>query len=86
MMEAVSNDRAAVEPFRLVDRTFHSRLILGTGKYRDPETMSAAFEASGTEMITVALRRVDLDRLGKDSLTDQIDPEKYLLLPNTAGA
>jgi thiazole synthase len=85
MTEAVSNNRAAVEPFRLGDRTFHSRLILGTGKYRDPETMSAAFEASGTEMITVALRRVDLDRLGKDSLIDQIDPEKYLLLPNTAG-
>ena len=77
----------ASEPqsLRLGDRSFDSRLILGTGKYTDSETMLAAFEASGTEMITVALRRVDLDQLGKDSLIDQIDQDKYLLLPNTAG-
>lgn len=73
------------ESLQLGDRSFDSRLILGTGKYTDSETMLAAFEASGTEMITVALRRVDLDQLGKDSLIDQIDQDKYLLLPNTAG-
>jgi thiazole synthase len=73
------------QSLRLGDRTFDSRLILGTGKYTDSETMLAAFEASGTEMITVALRRVNLEELGKGSLIDQIDQDKYLLLPNTAG-
>ncbi len=76
--------RSSVEPLELAGRTFRSRLILGTGKYTDAETMQAAFEASGTEMVTVALRRVNLDELGKGSLIDQIDQEKYLLLPNTA--
>ena len=74
-----------VEPLEIAGRTFHSRLILGTGKYADAEVMQRAFEVSGTEMITVALRRVNLDELGKTSLIDQIDLEKYLLLPNTAG-
>jgi thiazole synthase len=77
--------RLTVEPLTIAGRTFHSRLILGTGKYRDAETMLAALEASGTEMVTVALRRVPIDEIGKGSLIDQIDPAKYLLLPNTAG-
>jgi thiazole synthase len=85
MTEAEGSTHTTVEPLQLGDRTFRSRLILGTGKYSDAATMTAAFEASGTEMITVALRRVDLDRLGNDSLIDQIDQDKYLLLPNTAG-
>jgi thiazole synthase len=75
----------ATEPLRLGGRSFGSRLILGTGKYADAATMLAALEASGTEMVTVALRRVNLDQLGKGSLIDQIDPRRYLLLPNTAG-
>ncbi len=74
-----------VEPLELGGRTFESRLILGTGKYADAEIMKRAFEASGAEIITVALRRVNLEELGKSSLIDEIDPEKYLLLPNTAG-
>ncbi len=74
-----------VEPLGLGGRTFESRLILGTGKYADAEIMKRAFEASGAEIITVALRRVNLEELGKSSLIDEIDPEKYLLLPNTAG-
>lgn len=74
-----------VEPLQLGGRTFESRLILGTGKYADAEIMKRAFEASGAEIITVALRRVNLEELGKSSLIDEIDPEKYLLLPNTAG-
>ena len=74
----------APEPLKLGDRTVQSRLILGTGKYSSSEIMQASLEASGTEMVTVALRRVNLDDLGKDSLIDQIDPERYLLLPNTA--
>jgi len=76
---------AGVAPLTLAGRTFRSRLILGTGKYKDAETMTAALEASGTEIVTVALRRVNLDELGKGSLIDRIDPERYLLLPNTAG-
>jgi len=74
-----------VEPLRIADRVFNSRLILGSGKYADPEVMKQSLEASGTEMVTVALRRVNLDQLGKDSLIDQIDQKRYLLLPNTAG-
>ena len=76
--------RTEVEPLTIADRTFRSRLILGTGKYDDLETMQAAFEASGTEMITVAVRRVDLDDRGEGSRLAAIDPERYLLLPNTA--
>ncbi len=68
----------------IADRTFRSRLILGTGKYKDGAEMNAALEASGTDMVTVALRRVPIDEIGKGSLIDQIDQEKYLLLPNTA--
>jgi thiazole synthase len=76
----------AVEPLVLAGRSFRSRLILGTGKYRDFATMEAALAASGTEIVTVALRRVNLDEVGKGgSLVDRIDPERYLLLPNTAG-
>ena len=74
-----------VEPLTIADRTFRSRLFLGTGKYTDFDTMSAALEASGTEVVTVALRRVNLDERGKGSLLDRIDPQRYLLLPNTAG-
>jgi thiazole synthase len=78
-------DSLAVAPLTIAGRTFQSRLILGTGKYVDAETMVRSLAASGTEMVTVALRRVNLDELGKGSLIDSIDPKKYLLLPNTAG-
>lgn len=74
-----------VDPLVIAGRTFHSRLILGSGKYTDAPTMVRSLAASGTEMVTVALRRVNLDELGKGSLIDSIDPKKYLLLPNTAG-
>ena len=74
-----------IEPLTIAGRTFRSRLILGTGKYPDFQTMAAALEASGTEMVTVALRRVNLDDRGQGSLLDFVDPDRYLLLPNTAG-
>ncbi|HXO18868.1 MAG TPA: thiazole synthase [Thermoanaerobaculia bacterium] len=74
-----------IAPLTIAGRTFHSRLILGTGKYPDFEVMAAALEASGTEMVTVALRRVNLEERGKGSLLDFVDPDRYLLLPNTAG-
>jgi thiazole synthase len=69
-------------------REFHSRLLLGTGKFSSNETMAGALEASGCEIVTVALRRADLS--GKHdpfaNILDFIDPKKYLLLPNTSGA
>ena len=80
-----TTETTTLVPLTIAGREFRSRLILGTGKYKDSETMVAALEASGTEMVTVALRRVNLDELGKGSLIDRIDPKKYLLLPNTAG-
>jgi thiazole synthase len=73
-----------MEPFVIAGRQFRSRLIVGTGKYKSGEETSVAIEASGAEMVTVAVRRVNLDR-SKDSLLDHIDPKKYFLLPNTAG-
>jgi thiazole synthase len=77
-----------VAPLKIADREFTSRLILGTGKFASPELMRDALEASGTEIVTVALRRADLSG-EKDpfaNILEFIDPEKYLLLPNTSGA
>ncbi len=68
----------------IAGREFRSRLIVGTGKYKSFQETARALEASGAEMVTVAVRRVNLDR-GKESLLDFIDPKKYFLLPNTAG-
>ena len=77
-------DSTKTPQLQIADRTFASRLILGTGKYDDLNTMQDSFTASGTEMITVALRRVNFDADGKADLISAIDQEKYLLLPNTA--
>lgn len=68
----------------IAGRSFYSRLIVGTGKYKSGQETARALAASGAEMVTVALRRVNLDR-SKESLLDFIDPQKYFLLPNTAG-
>ena len=68
----------------IAGRKFRSRLIVGTGKYKSFQETARALEASGAEMVTVAVRRVNLDR-SKESLLDYIDPKKYFLLPNTAG-
>ena len=81
---------AAVEtmrdtPFTIGGRTFHSRLMVGTGKYHDNETMVRAIEASGAEIVTVAVRRVDLDRTKTAGILYHLDPKKYFLLANTAG-
>lgn len=69
----------------IAGREFHSRLILGSGKYESFELMKESLEASGTEMVTVAVRRVNLTDKSKESLLDYINPEKYHILPNTAG-
>jgi thiazole synthase len=68
----------------IAGRAFNSRLIVGTGKYKNGEQTRRAIEASGAEIVTVAVRRVNLDRT-KESLLDFIDPNRYFLLPNTAG-
>jgi thiazole synthase len=73
-----------MEPLVIAGKAFQSRLIVGTGKYKDGAETQAAVEASGAEMVTVAVRRVNLDR-SKESLLDFLDPERYFLLPNTAG-
>ena len=78
-------DSLTVEPLRIADRVFQSRLILGTGKYTDSPAMVQSFEASGTEMVTVALRRVNLNDPDDNAFIHHIDQEKYLFLPNTAG-
>jgi len=72
-------------PLEIAGREFRSRLIVGTGKYRDNETMVRAIEASGTEMVTVAVRRVDLDRSKEEGILYHLDRERWFLLPNTAG-
>ncbi len=73
-----------MEPLVIAGRTFGSRLIVGTGKYKDGAETRDAIAASRAEMVTVAVRRVNLDRRS-ESLLDFIDPKKYFLLPNTAG-
>lgn len=72
----------------IAGREFTSRLLLGTGKFSSNESMAAALESSGTEIVTVALRRADLSGKGDPfaNILDFIDPKKYLLLPNTSGA
>jgi len=75
-------------PFVIAGRRFQSRLLLGTGKFSSNESMRDALDASGTEIVTVALRRADLSGSQDPfaNILDFIDPEKYLLLPNTSGA
>jgi len=76
------------QPLVIAGRHFHSRLFLGTGKFASNEAMRDALAASGTQMVTVALRRADLSG-GRDpfaNILEFIDPEKYLILPNTSGA
>lgn len=73
-----------IKPLKIGEFELKSRLIVGTGKYADAEQTRRALEISGAQMVTVAVRRVELDRK-KQSLLDAIDPKKYILLPNTAG-
>ena len=73
-----------MDKFVIAGKEFRSRLIVGTGKYKSGQETARAIEASGAEMVTVAVRRVNLDR-SKESLLDFIDPKRYFLLPNTAG-
>src|SRR5262245_17531549 len=74
-----------MDTFSIAGRSFSSRLIVGTGKYPSHAVMVQAHEASGADMVTVAVRRVNISDRTKESLLDYIDPKKYFLLPNTAG-
>src|SRR5215213_3016728 len=71
--------------FIIGGREFRSRLMVGTGKYASNEQMLAAIEASGAEVVTVAVRRVDLDRTKDEGILYHLDPQRFMLLANTAG-
>jgi thiazole synthase len=73
------------DSWTVAGRTFKSRLIIGTGKYRDYAQNAAAAEAAGVEIVTVAVRRVNLSDPSQPRLTDYVDPKRYTYLPNTAG-
>lgn len=73
------------DALKIKDYTFNSRLMVGTGKYPNNDIAAAALEASGAEVVTVAVRRVNLDRDAPDSFWSSIDLDRYTLLPNTAG-
>jgi thiazole synthase len=72
-------------PFVIAGREFHSRLMVGTGKYASTGQMVEAIEASGAEVVTVAVRRVDLNRRDAGNILNHLDPSRYFLLANTAG-
>ncbi len=85
MTVMTEKQRVLDEPLTIAGRQFRSRLIVGTGKYKDNPTMVDAITASGAEIVTVSVRRVDLDRSNEDGILHHLDPEKWFLLPNTAG-
>ena len=82
---ATAPDLTADAPLAIGRRTFASRLMVGTGKYRSREEMRAALAASGSQIVTVALRRIDFDDPASRSILDDIDPGRFTILPNTAG-
>jgi thiazole synthase len=81
----VTADLARDVPFTIAGHTFQSRLFVGTGKYRSNEDMVRAIEASGAAVVTVAVRRVPLDRGREDGILHYLDPKRFFLLANTAG-
>lgn len=86
MDQIVQQEAAAEEDsWEVAGRRFRSRLVVGTGKYKSLEETAAAIEASGAEMVTVAVRRVNLSDPSAPMLQDHVDPRRYTYLPNTAG-
>ncbi len=73
------------DPLIIAGKSYTSRLLVGTGRYKDMAETKAAIEESGAEIVTVALRRMDLTKKGEGSLQEAIDPKKYTYLPNSAG-
>ncbi len=84
-MTETTKDLNQDDSWTVAGRTFSSRLIIGTGKYRDYAQNAAAAEAAGVEIVTVAVRRVNLSDPSQPRLTDFVDPKRYTFLPNTAG-
>jgi thiazole synthase len=84
-MDGHTPTRDETDTWTVAGRTFRSRLIVGTGKYKSLEETAAAIEASGTEIVTVAVRRVNLSDPNAPMLQDFVDPKVYTYLPNTAG-
>lgn len=78
-------DSPADTPFAIAGREFRSRLMVGTGKYASNDAMVRAIDASGAEVVTVAVRRVDLDRSKEEGVLYHLDPSRYFMLANTAG-
>jgi thiazole synthase len=76
---------ASADTFELAGKTYSSRLIVGTGKYADFEQTRHAIEASGAEIVTVAVRRVNITDPSQENLLDYLSPDRYTILPNTAG-
>jgi thiazole synthase len=85
MTGTLAPDTLTDTPLTIAGRSFRSRLMVGTGKYRDNTEMVQAIEASGAEIVTVAVRRVDLDRTREEGMLHHLSPERYFLLANTAG-
>lgn len=84
-MSNAMNDNRHRDPLVIAGKEFRSRLIVGTGKYRTMEEMRDAIDASGAEMVTVAIRRLPLDKPDEQNLMDYLDWNRYTILPNTAG-
>jgi len=84
-MGVAVESETGVAPFVIADREFRSRLLVGTGKYSSSAEMMRAIEASGAEVVTVAVRRVDLDRGREESILHHLDASRFFLLSNTAG-
>ncbi len=85
MAPSVNLDHSANDTWLLAGKNYRSRLIVGTGKYKDFEQTAAAVEASGAEIVTVAVRRVNVSDPNQPMLVDYLDPKKITYLPNTAG-
>ena len=84
-MTEATKDLNQDDSWTVAGRIFSSRLIIGTGKYRDYAQNAAAAEAAGVEIVTVAVRRVNLSDPSQPRLTDFVDPKRFTFLPNTAG-
>src|SRR5947209_6579702 len=80
-----AEDKSMADALNLAGTSYRSRLIVGTGKYKDFEQTKKAIEVSGAEIVTVAVRRVKITDPNKENLLDYLDPKKYTILPNTAG-
>ena len=85
MIDTEGQTRRVTDTLCIAGQDFHSRLFVGTGKYPDNDTMVRAIRESRTAMVTVAVRRVDLDKSKEEGILFHLDPDEFFILPNTAG-